>query len=47
VACVRARRQPEPGGREARAVLEIVLAAYASAECGAPVELPLGSSSRT
>jgi predicted dehydrogenase len=47
LACVRTRVEPEIGGREARAVLEVMLAAYASAEAGAPVSLPLASSSRT
>ena len=47
LACVRARSEPEIGGREGRAVLEVLLAAYASAEARAPVSLPLGSRSLT
>jgi predicted dehydrogenase len=34
VDCARLRREPELGGREGRAVLEVVLAAYASAASG-------------
>jgi predicted dehydrogenase len=46
--CVRRRREPELSGAEGRAVLELVLAAYASAAAGGrPVSLPLGSSPLT
>jgi predicted dehydrogenase len=45
LACVRQRGQPEVSGREGRAVLEILLAAYASAARDAAVPLPLESGS--
>jgi predicted dehydrogenase len=46
--CVRRRREPELGGAQGRAVLEVVLAAYASAAAGGrPVSLPLGCSPLT
>jgi predicted dehydrogenase len=37
--CVRERRAPEVGGREGRVVLEVLLAAYASAACGGRLEI--------
>ena len=38
--CFRAGREPEENGHDGRAVLEILLAAYASAQRGEPVALP-------
>lgn len=38
--CFRAGREPEESGHDGRAVLEILLAAYASAQRGEPVALP-------
>jgi predicted dehydrogenase len=39
--CFASGAEPEEGGRDGRAVLEIALAAYASARSGRPVALPL------
>ncbi len=38
--CFRSAREPEEGAADGRAVLEILLAAYASAARGTPIELP-------